>query len=201
MEKATMTRSTVFVSLSVGLLALTSWQPARADYVSAGGGSCHPVYGSRTNVALWGEYGIGNFDTTNELVVNCPINLGKTPSSSVTVNSVTLRFRDNSPKPMSCRIAKRGYDGVSMAWAVTKYGCATPGGCTNLYSCNPSTGSCTDVVSSYQGTNYLSWSASELGFNNYYIDQTVTITCYIPPSRSSSPGDSEQSQILAYMIQ
>jgi hypothetical protein len=195
-----MTRLAAIVGISALFLALTSGA-ARADYVAAGGISCQATGGSLTTNLSASAYGLQNYSNTTDVYVSCPLNVGRSTSGSLPITNVIVRYQDgSSTAAMMCRVYRTGYDG-SQAYSTYKYSCATGGGCTTLYSCNTSNGTCTDVVSSYGGRNYLSWTTSELGFNASYVDSQLMVQCLLPRCSGTSCSGTSASGIISYFVQ
>jgi len=129
---------------------------------------CQPAYNTSAQTA-YGEPGIGNFSSTAEARIFCPVGRAEMrnlvwPTTKVSWGAV--RYVDNnSSVPFWCYMWLMENSGATY-WSGSKYTCSAP------------YGGCFDSTSEYIGINTLSWS-NPFG-DQFFNDPTVGYSCYIP---------------------
>jgi hypothetical protein len=136
------------------------------------GRECKANYGG--NLEFFFSSGVSYNGSAIAAIVGCPLSLGSQTDSCVPVNSVVVRYEDNSTaQPFYCWVDKLSFDNLVLYNSPNRYTCSQAGGCSGQNT-------------SFLGKGYLKIVPTGEGTNNC-IDQQYTVACFIPqPDRGNS---------------
>jgi hypothetical protein len=165
------------------LLLVATGSTARADWIDAKGSQCVDYYTNASKAISHDLRGAFNASTTdNNILAICPLDMGRTSTSSFTLSAAALYYRDSSSSyPFYCAWNRTLTNGTTYSTAI-KYTCSTAGGCT-------------DPTTSWTGQGYLQWTSFPSGSNVVQIGDNSYFSCKIP---SNSPSG---SFVTAYAVQ